>query len=443
MLTDIKQSKNKTIILNVVSSFLIKGLALLISLISLPLYLHYFPQQSLLGVWFTLLSILSWILTFDLGLGNGLRHKLVKSIAQNNVQESKRLISSAYLILLGTSFILWAISFFIIRSINWNQILNVSQKIIDDDTLKDVIFITCTAIVFQLFFRIIYSINFALQKSAINNFLALTSNILILVFLLTSKERGDFQNDLLILSWVYFISINLPLIISTVLIFNTSLKAMRPHLNYFNWNSSKEIFNLGIAFLWIQIMFMIITTTNEFLIAKLLTPSLVVEYQIYFKFFSTFNTLFLLALTPVWSMITKAVVEKDRIWILKIYKYLKIASICVMVIQIFSVVFLQNIIDFWLGDNSIKINYSFAFVFSILSSILIWNVVISTIANGLGQLKTQSYLLTIGVMIKIPLAYLLVKLYPAWISVVIATSISLLLYCIIQPYFIKKMLKEL
>jgi len=443
MLKMIAGSKDKIIALNIASSLIIKGLALLISLISLPLYINYFPQKSLLGLWFTLLSILSWILTFDLGLGNGLRHKLVKSISRNNILESKKLISSAYIILLVTTLIVWIISYMLIESVNWNIILNVNEKLINADSLKTVILVSCTAIICQLFFRIIYSINFALQKSAVNNLLALISNMLILLFLIFSNENESLKNNLFMLSWVYLISVNLPLVVSTILIFNNSLKNMKPNISYFSWKASKSIFSLGIAFLWIQIMFMIITTTNEFLIARLLSPDLIVEYQIYFKFFSLFSTLFLLALTPIWSMITKATIEKDTIWINKIYKRLKKVSLFMIIIQMISIVFLQNIIDLWLGENSIKINYYSAIMFTILSSLLIWNTAISTIANGLGQVKTQSYLLTIGVIVKIPLAYILVSWYPSWTSVVLSTSISLLIYCSIQPYFIKKMLNKL
>lgn len=73
---------NKTILYNTIGALLVKGGAIIISLYTIPAYLNYFNSQQILGLWFTILSVLSWILTFDLGIGNGLRNHLVPVLAQ-------------------------------------------------------------------------------------------------------------------------------------------------------------------------------------------------------------------------------------------------------------------------------------------------------------------------------------------------------------------------
>ena len=78
-------SKNDKIIYkNVLGALLVKGGALIVNLFTLPAYIKYFNQNEVLGVWYTVLSLLNWILTFDLGIGNGLRNHLTEALANGN-----------------------------------------------------------------------------------------------------------------------------------------------------------------------------------------------------------------------------------------------------------------------------------------------------------------------------------------------------------------------
>ena len=71
-------SRNRKIVINVVASFAVKLLTILISLIIVPLTLTYLSSYEY-GVWLTISSVLSWLDFFDVGLGNGLRNKLSES----------------------------------------------------------------------------------------------------------------------------------------------------------------------------------------------------------------------------------------------------------------------------------------------------------------------------------------------------------------------------
>ena len=69
---------------NIIGSFGLKFFGMLTSLLTLPAYLNYFQDKSILGSWFAILSILNWVLTFDLGVGNGMRNYIVKSLEKND-----------------------------------------------------------------------------------------------------------------------------------------------------------------------------------------------------------------------------------------------------------------------------------------------------------------------------------------------------------------------
>ena len=58
---------------NIIVSGFIKGADMLVYLLLVPLTLGYLNAYEY-GIWLTLNSLLTWIDSFDIGLGNGLRN---------------------------------------------------------------------------------------------------------------------------------------------------------------------------------------------------------------------------------------------------------------------------------------------------------------------------------------------------------------------------------
>lgn len=430
---------NKAILYNVLGAFVIKGGALVISLFTMPAYMRYFDNQQILGLWFTILSVLSWILSFDLGIGNGLRNHLVPTLVDKDHIKAKKYISSAYIVIGAIVFVSICLSTVIFRFINWNIIFNIPNSIVSKKTLNITVGIVFSGIMLQFLFKLITSILYAMQKSALNNFLALLSSIITLVYVSIAKST-DISSNLILLAVVNVLAVNIPLLFATIIVFTKNLKGCRPELRCFEKKYALDVMKLGGIFFWVQIMYMIITATNEFLITWLTGPEMVVEYQIYNKLFTLIGIIFTLTLTPIWSAVTKAHSEQNISWIKKIYRILKLMAFLAVICEFFMILFLQFGINLWLGDNAIQVNYLYAVIFAVFGSVLIWNGVISSIANGFGELKAQSIFFTLGALIKIPISWLLVGLLNSWIGVVMANIIAMSLYCIIQPIWLNKFL---
>lgn len=434
-------SNTANIVINVFATFIIKGGSLIITFLTTPSYINYFDNSIVLGVWFTLLSVLSWILNFDLGIGNGLRNQIIKPLVEKNYVKVKKYISSAYvsigLIVLSVMVIFIAV----VREISWNSFLNISTDVVSQKVLTQTVFIVFSGIMVQFFLKLITSILYALQKPAIINLINLLNSLGILLFVNIASFH-NVEQSLMALALFYCISVNLPLFIASIIIFKTSLRESTPNPKYFSKNLSKKILKLGGFFLWVQVLFMFLNGTNEFLISWLVAPNEVVEYQIYNRLFSLIGTIFTIALTPIWSAVTKAMTENNFIWIKKIYSILSLLSILIIIGSIIVIPFLQSIFHLWLGANTIQVNYSYALIFSIISSINIWNTVLSTIANGMGELKPQAILFSIAVIIKIPLSYVLVQMYSSWIVIVVANIVAMIPYCIFQPILLKTIINE-
>ena len=69
-LNSIGDKRNELIKKNIFYSFFVKGFGILTSLLLVPVTIG-FLNTSEYGIWLTLNSILLWINTFDIGLGNG------------------------------------------------------------------------------------------------------------------------------------------------------------------------------------------------------------------------------------------------------------------------------------------------------------------------------------------------------------------------------------
>lgn len=430
--------KNTELIHNIIGTFLIKGSSLFISLLTMPAYMKYFSDQKVLGVWFTILSILQWVLMFDLGVGNGLRNKLVSAIVNKDKVEIKKYISSSYIIISIISFFVIIAGTILLITLNWNKLLNVSTLVVSSDVLKTVILIVFIGIVFQFILNLILSILYAMQKTALSNMILLISSLLVLAYVLFFKT-GDTQTDLILLAIINIISINIPLIIATIVIFSTKLKEEKPSIKYYDKNIAYSILKLGGNFFGIQIALLFINSTNEFLIMRLYGPIFVVDYQVYYKLFYLVVTLFSLITNPLWSAITKAYANKQHDWIINVNKILKIIVLIITIGNLFLLFISQDIINLWINNN-FEINYIYGFFFVLYSSIIIYNTASSCIANGIGQLQCQVICNTLAAIIKIPAVILLSYFIKSWICIVIVNTLILLPYGFIQQKVLRKFL---
>lgn len=434
--------KNKIIIKNVFGAFVIKGLSLFLALFTMPAYIRFFNDEATLGLWFTVLAVLQWILNFDLGIGNGLRNYLSLTLAQGENEEAKKYISSAYISVGILSVVCIGIFMLVNRFINWHTVFNIDTKIVSSEALETTVVIVVIGIILQLFFKLISSVLYAMQKSSINNLLALCTSVITVVSVSVFPSYTNDKN-IINMAIIHALAVLIPLVFVTIVVFSMkSMKTVTPKIQSYSRRHAQNVLTLGGEFFFVQIVYMIIMNTNEYLITFFVGSKYVVEYQIYYKLFTIGSMLFTLALTPVWSTVTKAIAENDLLWIKKLYKKMIQLAMLGTVCEFLIIPFLQIGVNIWLGEEAIEMNYMYGIVFAMMGSIMIFNSVISSIANGVGKLRTQSVCFGLGALLKIPLACLFIFLFESWIGVVLANISAMVLYCIVQPIWLKCFLRD-
>ena len=431
----------KIVITNAVSAFAIKGGALVVTLLITPAYIRFFNNSQALGVWYTLLSVITWVLNFDLGIGNGLRNKLTESLAQENDSMARKYISSAYVsvgfVVAAGLLICQAVS----GKIQWNQVFNIEEGIVSAEALSTTVRIFLCGILVQLFLKLITSILYAIQLSFVNNALSLITAVIMLIYVHIAKS-GTNDENIVNMAIVHTAAVLIPLVITTVIVFCTRLKDAKPSFRYYEFRYAKEILGLGGIFFIIQLAYMFIMNTNEYFILYLTDSSYVVDYQIYFKLFTLIGTLATLALTPVWSAITKAFSEKKYHWITGLYRKMMLLSLVSFLFNFVFLLFIQTAVNIWLGEKAITVNYFYAFVFAMMGGCIVFNGVMSSFANGIGRLTPQAVCFGTGALLKIPMAILLVKMTKSWIGVILTVDIIMIIFIIVQAAANQKTIKE-
>ena len=98
---------------NIIASFVIKGLSILIGFVFVRLLYTQLGAVEY-GIWLTLTSIVSMVIYFDIGLGNGLRNRFAESLAKNEHEKAKIYVSTTYAgfsIIFGLIFLIFLIIF--------------------------------------------------------------------------------------------------------------------------------------------------------------------------------------------------------------------------------------------------------------------------------------------------------------------------------------------
>lgn len=434
---------SKIIIKNTVGAFMVKGFSLIISFLTTPAFINYFHDNKVLGVWYTLLSCLIWFLNFDLGVGNGIRNQLVRDFASNDRKSTRETLSSGLFSVGLITVALSLIGILLLSTINLNRLFNISTEVLSSRTLYISTGLIFIGIMLRFLLTTINSIFYALQRSAINNFLGLCVSIIQLLFVLVFRFENN-EEALIYLSAAFIVISNLPTIIAGIWALYKPLKDCKPSWHYITRDRMKQVVGIGMIFFLCQILYMLIVNTNEFLVTYFYGAEHTAEYTFYYKLTSVISMIVTLAVTPIWSVVTKAQAERDFIWLNKLYSKIKFFGILAIVLQFMLVPVLQTIMDLWLRENTIVVSVPTAISFACFGGCFVYSSLLSTIVCGLARMKTQAICYGLGIILKFVIIVVCAKTIPFKWDVVVWSNVAVLFpYMIVQQkelntYFKKK-----
>jgi O-antigen/teichoic acid export membrane protein len=431
-------SKNKEVLKNIGLSIIYKPIGILISLALVPLTIKYLGNTSY-GLWATILSIISWINYFDIGIGNGLRNHLAREITLKNYKESREYIMTAYGSVAFISIIILLTLTVLFKIFNWNSIFNI-----DSYTNQELFFIMLVNLVFivmNFVLKIVATIYYSLQKSSTVGLIQILNQLFNLIGIY-SLYRMEYANSLLGISVVYGLGMVLSNIIFTLILFIKN-RELIPKFKDFKYDKVKSLSGLGIKFFIIQIAAMIIFTTDNMIITKLLGPEEVTPYNITFKVFSIIIMLHGIIITPLWSAITKAFAEKDVEWLKRVLKRLNQLNVLIIIAILVLNSLFSFIIKVWIGDN-VLIPKLMVYMFSLYTILIVFCNNHAYYFNGLGEIDFQLRIAIIQGIVNIPISIFFAKyLEMGSVGVILGTNITLLLAAATFPFRLNVLLKNM
>lgn len=422
-----KSDLSSNIIKNIINLLLIRVGSIAIGFILVPLTINYISPTEY-GFWLTISSMVSWLSFFDIGLGNGMRNKVSESYTNQNFIEARTYISTTYAILGLISLMIVLISIIIIQYVDFRILFNVMT--IDDSTVKISIIIVIISFCLQFIFNVLNSVLLAVHKSGMSGFVTFVGQFFVLLSIFIIKEL--YESDLVLaISILTFVPL-IVLMTFSVILFNSSLKLLKPSFKLVDFSYFKKIFGLGSAFFIIQIGALILFQTDNFIISKILGPEAVTEFNIAYKLFSLITMVNFIIMTPYWNAYTHAWIKKDFKWMkdnLKIIRLLWIGLSMAAVI----LYFLSDIIyDLWIG-STVKISGSVTFAMLIYAIVITFQASHNYIINGIGKIKLQMYIMILSALFNIPLSFYLGNLFG--IQGVIYSNVIFMLILGISFYF--------
>lgn len=391
---------------NIISSVIIKGISIAISLILVPLTIHY-VNPTRYGIWITMISIVGWVSFFDIGLTQGLRNKFAVAKANGEDDLAQIYVSTTFGILAVIFSFVWILFIIVNNFLDWASILNVPGEMKNEvSTLAIIVF---TYFCLQFVFRIINTVIVADQQPAKSSLIDLIGQLFSLLFVAVLVKTTE--GSLIKLGIAFCLSPIVILIASNFYFFKGKYKKYSPRISKIKFNYAKGLFNLGIVFFIIQVAGIIQYQTANIIIARNFGTLDVTSYNIVFKYFGMLNMVFVIFLTPFWSASTEAYLKKDFNWIKKSIRKYNQLNFVLILLGLIMLFFSDKIYQVWLGKGTVDIAFTLSMWGFLYFSLTMFAGTYVYFLNGINALRIQFIASLISPFIYIAIALLLIKHY--------------------------------
>lgn len=425
--------KKDNITINMFISGICRPLSLITGAVYISFVLSYLGDEKY-GIWATILSILSWIAYFDIGIGNGLRNKLTEAIVKREEEKGVCLVSSAYAIItmiMTAAFIILSMA---VLFIDWKWVFGTKQE-----GLKELLLVSIFFVCLNFIFSICKNVLYALQKAACVSLMELMTQLLNLLGMIALS--GYIKENLMFTALVYGISMTL---VNLTVNFALYLKnrSLCPIWRKINVRTGIELTNLGVKFFIIQISALILFTTDNIIVSCIYGAAKVTPYMAVFNISSAPTQVFAAFIAPVWSGVTKKKSEGDLKAIKKILRKFYLLMIPFAVGSIIIFFTFKPLAFIWLRKE-LYYEQGLIFMGMIYCITFNWYNLHFSVVNGIGDLNFPMLISIIQAVSNLPLSLLFAEgLGMKSAGILLGTVCSMMIAAVLFPVHLYKKFRK-
>lgn len=389
--------------LTTLSSGAAKAIALLTSLVSVPLTYRYLGPERY-GIWMVLISIIGAMSFADLGIGNGLMNAISEAYGKDDRDQARQHVSSALALMSAIAVALALIGAVAFPFLPWLRLFNVqSQAVASEGAIA--FLVLYASFVINIPLGVITRAQLGIQKAYIAQTInAIGSIVSLALILLVIYLRGN-------LAWLVFATVGIGIIAT---IFNgwilfSEYPWLIPAIHAVRSASARKIFNLGILFFVLQCSFTLAYTSDNIVIAQIMGAAAVAIYSVPQKLFSLVTATVSIAATPFWPAYAEAIARGDVSWVRRVFK----ASLRTVLAITIPLCTLLAIAGPWI--LKVAVGKSFEAPPALMGAFAVWGVVYSismvtsVLLNGAGVLKGQALLSVVASVSNLALSIVLTR----------------------------------
>lgn len=309
-----KQKREQAIALTSVIATIAKVIALLVPFITIKVSKAYLGDE-IYGLWSSVNSFFAAFAFADLGLGSGLQTNLSKANGKDDIEGSKRLISSTFIVLLSVAGILIFVFLGIYKFINWASLVGAENE--EAIALAGPVFL---AVVIPKLIDVPMGLTqrtqVALQEGYNYYIWAMVGSVLSILSVYLNSYLGS-PKIIMILC-----SASIPTIVSIInfafYFCISKRKSFFPKFKYFNLNTCKTMFVTGVGFLIVHILMNIgLSNIDSFVVGRIEGLSTAGSYSICLKVAQIINIIANMFGLPLWGVYGEALSRGDISYVRK------------------------------------------------------------------------------------------------------------------------------
>jgi len=423
---------------NIVFGITFKGISVFLNFLIVPILILFLGKIEY-GVWITIFSIVNWIFTFDLGIGQGLRNKLTEALSVNDLEKASQIISTSYVFISLFSLLILILGIFFIYFTNFQELLNYKAK--SNSFLQNFVFLSLFFTIINFVISLYKKLFLAVHKS----FVIELANVFFQTFYLVVTLiwlHYNLEKSLISLVFIFGVINFVVSLIATFVFFKIQEKV----LFSFKKVSLKEgrlLLGLGGKFFIINCSLIVILSTDNIIISNLLGPTFVTDYFTVQKIFQFLIILFTIVLSSSWGLYSEAIIKKDYNWIRQNLKKMNFFLIGILTLGVIFFYFIEEILNIWIGKDLIEIPKGLAFCNMIYTFIFCFTNIYMFFINASNKINIQMYLYVFVAIINIPLSIFFVKLLGSTTGVILSTLLCFLPLLVIMPIQSHMIIKNL